>query len=219
MTRRSLSLVGTIVTSQAYAAASRETKETAPNGRQSAYTYDAADRVVTTTQNFVTTTPLADENLVSANFYDASGNLAAVQGPTDNRTTFAVTRYKYDPLNRLTNEIKNCTDNGSLPAAPASCAGTWATIGPATNVETIMTYDDRSNKIAVSSPDPTAAGTSAAKVTTQFAYDALDRLCRVLSNAQAGTVRRSLASPCTTPVTGTTTLNVSTRYGHDVLAT
>jgi RHS repeat-associated protein len=204
-----------VATLMHYDSAGRKDKETAPNGRQTVNAYDAAGRIVATTENFVTTTPLADENLTTTNFYDASGNLAAIQAPTDTRNTFAVTRFKYDALNRLTNEIRNCTDSGSLPAAPASCAGTWATVTAATNVETITTYDDRGNRIAVSSPDPAVAATSGLRVTTQFAYDGLDRLCRVLANAQSGTTLQALASPCTTPVSGTTTTNVSTRYAYD----
>jgi YD repeat-containing protein len=49
-------------------------------------------------------------------------------------------------------------------------------------------------------------------VTTRYAYDAHDRLCRVLQNASVNL--QTLPDPCSTPVSGTATSNVSTRYDY-----
>ena len=99
-----------VTTTHHYDSRGNTDKETAPNGRETWYAYDAADRVLTVTQNAVSTAPLPDENLVTTNYYDAAGNLAAVQAPTASRTTFAITRYVYDDLGRKSTEIRNCVD-------------------------------------------------------------------------------------------------------------
>ena len=53
-------------------------------------------------------------------------------------------------------------------------------------------------------------------VTTQYAFDGADRLCRVVENATGSTDLQTLANPCsdTTQTTGRGT-NVSTRYLYD----
>lgn len=64
--------------------------------------------------------------------------------------------------------------------------------------------------------DPSAtSGTWTATVTTRYAFDTEKRLCQVLENATVDLA--SLADPCTTPVSGTTTQDVSTRYTYDGL--
>lgn len=206
-----------LTTSYTYDARGNKASETAPNGRATTFAYDAADQLVSQTENWVASPTQADQNLTTYFYYDAAGNQAAVKAPTIDRTTFAVTRHVYDAFGRLTNEVRNCTDSGTTPpVSPATCAGT-GTRDAATNLETITAYDDHGNKTAVTAPDPSATtGTSTATVKTEYAYDGVDRLCRVLENAQSGVVLQSLADPCGTALTGTATTNVSTRYTHDI---
>jgi YD repeat-containing protein len=79
-------------------------------------------------------------------------------------------------------------------------------------------YDTRGNRIRLIAPDPAAtSGSSTATVVTQSAYDAADRLCRVVENATGSTDLQTLTDPCSTATqtAGTTTTNVSTRYTYD----
>ena len=61
-------------------------------------------------------------------------------------------------------------------------------------------------------PSPANSGTGTATVTTRYAYDANNRLCRVLENASVDL--QAIVDPCSTAVTGTATSNVSTRYNY-----
>ena len=101
--------------------------------------------------------------------------------------------------------------------APEACTGT---AGPsaAANLTTSYVYDARGNVIKQASPDPSAtSGGSSATITTASAFEADNRLCRVVENATAGTDLQALAHPCSdaTQDAGTLTTNLSTRYGYD----
>ena len=62
-------------------------------------------------------------------------------------------------------------------------------------------------------------GERAAFVTTQYAFDPANRLCRVVENATGSTNLQALANPCSdaTQTAGTASANVSTRYTYDAV--
>jgi YD repeat-containing protein len=66
----------------------------------------------------------------------------------------------------------------------------------------------------VTAADPSATSDTGT-VVTRYAYDVENRLCRALENATVDLA--TLANPCTTSVSGTTSQNVSTRYTYDAL--
>ena len=160
--------------------------------------------------------PGATDDLVTTSFYDDAGRTAALRGRTANGTTFAVTRYLYDAEGRLTSEIRNCTDTGTTPPAdPGACTGT-GTQDRVTNLVTTYRYDPRGNRSRVTAPAPSAAADTVATVTTRYAFDADNRLCRVVaSSTQTDVQWDALADGCSTAIGGTTTTNVSTRYTYD----
>jgi RHS repeat-associated protein len=208
-----------VTTSRTYDARGNEASETAQNGRVTTYIYDDADRLIQRIDNDVPGTPSSpDQDLSTFYAYDDAGRQSAVRSPTTNRTTFMVTRYFYDADGRLQKEIRNCTSSGTTPPGdPAwkTCTGA-GTKNASTNLETVYGYDARGNRTSVTAADPSATtGTSTGTVTTRFAYDAENRLCRVLQNATVDLA--TLANPCSTSVSGTASQNVSTRYTYDAL--
>jgi RHS repeat-associated protein len=206
-----------LTTSYTYDSRGNTATETAPNGRVTKFVYDAADRLVERTENFTTGAPASDQNLTTYFAYDDAGRQAAVRAPSADRSTFTVTRYLYDDAGRLVTEIHNCTSSGTTPPGdPAwkTCSGA-GTADWQTNLVTSYTYDLRGNRLSVTAPSPAATGSATTTVITDFAYDASDRLCRVLEAATSTSTLQNLADPCQTAVSGTTTSNVSTRYTYD----
>jgi RHS repeat-associated protein len=189
-----------------------------PNGRVTAYLYDADDRPAKVIENYVDGVAGTTDDVTTETFYDAYGRTAAVRTPTSSGATTIVTRTVYNPDGTVAAVITNCTDVGTTPPAdPAACTG-GGTANADTNVTTAYSYDARGNRIAVTAPDPSAtSGDSAATVTTQYAYDDAGRLCRVVEHATESTDLQALAHPCTdaTQTPGTASANVSTRYTHD----
>ena len=191
---------------------------TAPNGRKTVTELDADNRVSATVENWVdgvfsSASPTEDVRTTYA--YDDAGRRAAVVAPTADGTGTVVTRTIYNPDGTVASEIRNCTD--SPVGAPEACTGT---AGPsaAANLTTSYVYDARGNVIKQASPDPSAtSGGSSATITTASAFEADNRLCRVVENATAGTDLQALAHPCSdaTQDAGTLTTNLSTRYGYD----
>ena len=138
--------------------------------------------------------------------------------PTPDGSSTATTRYLYNDDGTLFREIHNCTDSGTAPpTTPGTCTGAGTGTDSLTNVVTEYAYDTRHNRIKTIGPDPSASATGTGLITTQNAYDAANRLCRVVENATGGTNLQSLADPCSsaTQGTATTTQNLSTRYGYD----
>lgn len=216
-----------LATTYAYDALGNQTSVIAPNLRRAMLVYDQANRLLQRIDNYVDgdgttqpTTPILDD-LVTTYFYDQAGRTAAVVAPTVDGATFSVTRSTYNPDGTLATEIRNCTNTGiSLDLTtedPGTCTGA-GTANADTNIVTAHGYDTKGNRISMTAPDPSAtSGTSTAPVTTQYAYDIANRLCRVVENATGGTNLQTLADPCSTATqgSGTTTANVSTRYTYD----
>lgn len=209
-----------LATTFGYDAAGNQTSVVAPNGRETRMAFDAEGRVVTRTENYLDGVPGTTDDLVTTSFYDEAGRLAAVQTPTADGSTLTVTRSVYDGDGRLWKEIRACTDSGTTPPVdPGACAGT-GTLNAATNVVTEYQYDTKGNRIRLIAPDPSAtSGTAAGTVTTQYAFDAAERLCRVVENATGSTNLQTLTNPCAdaTQTAGTATTNVSTRYTFDAV--
>ena len=217
-----------VTTSYTYDASGNRDTETAPNGRVTKFAYDAAGRLTDRTENFTTGTPNADQNLTTYTEYDPGGRVKAVRAPTADRNTFTVTAYTYDDAGRVLAEVRNCTVTGTTPPADPDWRGcgplwdpgtsSWVSMGTAdaaTNLITSFTYDGHGNRLRTIAPDPSDTPSEVTYVTTQFAYDAADRLCRVLEAAEPSVNLQALADPCSTPVSGTATSNVSTRYTYD----
>jgi RHS repeat-associated protein len=217
-----------VTTAYTYDANGNRDTETAPNGRVTRFVYDAAGRVIERTENYTTGTPAADQNLTTYSEYDPAGRLKAVRAPTVDRTTFAVTAYAYDDSGRVFAEVLNCTVSGTTPPAEPDwrgCGPVWDTVtsswlsmgtsNASTNIITSYAYDGRGNRLRGIAPDPSDASGDVTYVTTQYAYDAADRLCRVLEAADASVNLQLLADPCATTVSGTATSNMTTRYTYD----
>jgi RHS repeat-associated protein len=208
-----------VTTTYAYDPHGNRIAETAPNGRETRYGYDGADRLVWQIENYVDSPPPpapADVNLTSYFYYDDAGRQVAIKAPTADRDTFAVTRFVFDDLGRLVTEIHNCTSSGTqLPADPAACSG-LGTANASTNVTTHYTYDAAGQRLSMTAADPTLTSAGSATVTTRYAYDGANQLCRVLEHASVDL--QSLADPCMTAVSGSATANVSTRYAYDAAA-
>jgi RHS repeat-associated protein len=210
-----------LATTYGYDVVGNPTSVVAPNGRETRTTFDAEGRVVSWTSNYVDGVPGTTDDLVTNNFYDAAGRQVAVQAPTADGSSFALTRLLYDTDGRLWKEIRGCTNSGTTfdftNEDPAACAAT-GTANADTNVVVEYGYDVRGNRIRLIAPDPSATtGTATATVTTQYAFDAADRLCRVVENATGTTDLQALTNPCSdaTQAAGTVTTNVSTRYAYD----
>jgi RHS repeat-associated protein len=202
----------------AYDAHGNQASVTAPNGRLTTSVYDDDDRLVRTIDNDVASPTLPIHDVTTDYFFDAYGRGAAVRTPSATSSPGVVTRTVFNDDGTVAAEIRNCTDSGTTPPAdPAACTGA-GTKNAETNVSITYAYDERGNRIRLTAPDPAAtSGTSTATVTTQYAYDEADRLCRVVENATGATDLQALADPCAsaTQTAGTTTANVSTRYAYD----
>ena len=97
-------------------------------------TYDRAGRELTTTTSSGTVT----------NVYDRNGNVVASK-----QLDGSVTATTYDPLDRATDVVGNCTNAGTTqPAAGAPCAAT-GTVDATTNLRTTTYYDGAGAALAV----------------------------------------------------------------------
>jgi RHS repeat-associated protein len=202
------------VTTYQYDDAGHRISQTAPNGMVTKFDYDKLGNLITKTDHYVSGyyDPDVTVNVATNYYYDSSNNRIAVASPTSTGS-YVITLDRYDSSGRLIAEIQNCTSSGTVPDAnPATCTGK-GTADATTNVVKTYSYDAAGNKTSVTEPSPANGATGTATVTTRYAYDANNQLCRVLENASV--VLQTLADPCSTPVSGTTTTNVSTRYDYD----
>jgi len=189
--------------SNMYDTAGNITRQLSPTGAETTFTYDAASRVTSSTTN----------NATTAYYYDPAGRKSAVAAPNE-AGSYTVTRYGYDAAGHIVAQISNCTVSGTgAPtgdAAIASCSGTGIQDG-STNIYTSYKYDGSGNLVSRSSPSPSGTGLK----TTQYAYDADGRVCRILENTASGLDLALITNPCTASVTSTTTTNLSTAYTYD----
>jgi RHS repeat-associated protein len=212
-----------VATSRTYDGDGNVASETAPNGRRTEYMYDDADRLVQRIDNAVSGTPGTDENISTFYAYDDAGRQMVVLAPSASRTAFIANRFVYDEAGHLEREIRNCTASGTTDlyedpeTDPSwkSCPDEGGQKDAAHNLITEYGYDDRGNRVAVTTADPSAAdGTSTATVTTRYAFDEQNRLCGVLENS---TANLATPDPCATSVSGTNSENVWTQYTYDEL--
>jgi RHS repeat-associated protein len=200
-----------VATTYAYDARGNLASETAPNGRVTSYRYDQENRLVERIDNDVAGSPGPLEDLTTTTYYDAAGRVVATKVPTVNRTTFRVDRTYYNITGEILYEVQNCTDSGTtLPEDPASCIGNSGTQDAETNLKVFYLHNAKGLLRYRSEPDPIGSG----YVETLYAYDAANRLCRVLENASIFTLE-TLGTPCSTTVSGDEATNVSTRYLYD----
>ena len=207
-----------VKTTYGYDAAGNQTSVVAPNGRETRTAYDADGRVTQRIDNYVDGVAGTTDDLATDFFYDDAGRQTGILAPTASGTTRTATRFTYNADGTLASEIRHCTNSGTtVPSNAGECTG-LGTANAETNVTTSYQYDSRGNRIRLTVPDPSAtSGTSTATVTTQYAFDAADRLCRVVENATGSTNLQTLTNPCSdaTQTAGTATTNVSTRYTYD----
>jgi len=206
-----------LTTTYGYDTRGNQTSVTAPNGRVTTTVYDAGDRVVSRIDNDVASPSAATDDVTTGYVYDDAGRQAAVRAPTANGSSSAVTRFLYNDDGSLQKEIRNCTDSGTTPPAdPGTCTGA-GTADASTNLVTEHTYDARGNKVKTVAADPSASASGTGTITTRFAHDAANRLCRVVENStQSDATFDALADRCSTAISGTATSDVSTRYTYDV---
>ena len=133
-----------------------------PSDYRTTYTYDAAGRLLTTTD------PLLK---VTTNAYDAVGNLASVEDANHHTTA-----YTYDAQGRVLTTTAPDPDGGGPLAAPVTTytydpTGNLLTRTDANSHTTTYGYDGLSRLISQTGTDPDGGGSQAAPVTT-YAYDA-----------------------------------------------
>jgi RHS repeat-associated protein len=208
-----------LITTLHYDTAGNLLSQKSPTGAITSYTYDQGGRVTSVTANGAT----------SAYYYNSAGQKIAVANPDnvlsgDGVTySYTVTRYAYDSTGNLIAQLTNCTTTGATPPSDTTatpnaietCAG-GGTKDAATNVLTSYSYDASGHLIAKTAPSPADTGANTATVTTDYAYNANNALCRELENATVDL--SSLTYPCTdslpkgTPIG--TSENVSTSYTY-----
>ena len=193
---------------------------TAPNGRVTSSVYDEAGRLWKTIDNDVASPSLPTDDVTTTFYYDDLDRQTAVRHPTADGATTVVDRTTFNADGSVASEIRDCTDTGTTvpdEAGAPVCAGA-GTKDADTNLITSYAYDSRGNRIRMTAPDPSATtGGSTATVTSQYALDDADRLCRVVEDATGSTDLQALTHPCSdaTQTSGTATTNVSTRYTYD----
>jgi RHS repeat-associated protein len=206
-----------LTTSYTYDAAGNKVSETAPNGRLTTLAYDYDNRLITRIENDVASPSLPTEDVTTSYYYDSAGRLAATVSPTSDGSSSTITRQVSDANGRVVRVIRNCTlaapgDN------PADCGGPNGTaLGAQTfeaNVVTDNEYDAAGNLIKVTAPDPSASLAGTGSVVTRYAYDAANRLCRVLEGSAVTDLAWASAG-CSGSISGTATTNLSTRYSYD----
>jgi RHS repeat-associated protein len=202
-----------LTTTYSYDTAGHISSQTSPSHAVTSYTYDGAGRVTTTTTN----------NATTAYYYDAAGRKIAVATPNEllssegGTKSYTVTRFAYDAAGNMVGQLVNCTDSGTAApvgdAAIMACSGKSSTWNSSTNVLTTYKYDAQGHVISMTGPSPVDNGASTARVTTDYAYGADGRTCRVIENATSAVDPTTLT--CTSSVTSTTTTDVSTTYTYD----
>jgi len=138
--------------------------------------YDQANRLHVTIQNFVGTgeynPAYPDENVRTEYFYDLNGNMIATKD-----TLNVYTRTYYDLLNRPIAVVQNLNVDGTPDDndinTPLNLVPTYSSVYPDRNLRTNTYYDANGNVIA--SEDPRG-------VITRTYYDALNRPVTVIQN-------------------------------------
>ncbi len=171
-------------------------------GATTTSTYDALDRETVSVENDVATPSAPDEDRITSTFYDAAGNEIAT---TDAHGR--VTRTFYNLRGLAWRTITNCTDSGAtIPADPASCAGT-GTASADLNVVTTMAYDGAGDLVSTTRPGATGPTTTTTardpsgratvivadngglNLSTEYAFDSLGR--EVAVKDPRGTITRT----------------------------
>ncbi|MHC0429500.1 scabin-related ADP-ribosyltransferase [Streptomyces sp. O3] len=125
-----------------------------PQDYTSTYTYDDADRLLTSTDAKGRTTKRT---------YDDAGNLASLTD-ADNETT----TYTYDAANRLT-DVKDPA--GNIVKQTYDKVGRLASITDATGGKTTYTYDKAGRMVSMTTPRGNASGADPANFTWTYGYD------------------------------------------------
>ena len=191
---------------RAYDGAGRLVAETDAAGTVTRTSYDARGRVTRVVQNCTdtgTTVPAdpawracagtgtrdATWNLTTDTAYDARGNRVQETAPNGR-----VTRYVYDGLDRLVQQVENWAASPTLPTQ---------------NVTTDYAYDAAGRQVAVRAPSP-AGGTSV----TITAYDSLGRAVTAIANC-SDVITPANWWQCTGTATPSASVNVVTTYAYD----
>ena len=205
-----------LVTAYTFDSSGSQLTQTDSNSRLTTITSDSARRVIDRVDNN-TGAGTGNQDLETTFVFDVMGRTLGVRSPTATRMTWSVSASTYDALGRQLTQDINCTNTGagtSVPGTPACDEG--GTKDAVTNLLTVWTYDAAGNKLSETSPKPSDSASMTNTVTTRYAYDGADRLCRVLENAQEDL--QALVHPCldSLTVTPTASSNVATAYVYDV---
>jgi RHS repeat-associated protein len=157
------------VTSYSYDQVGNQTLVTDTLNHVTRTDFDALNRPVTVTVNYIVSASGPDLNIQAVTQYDANGNVVSVThyaGTAQARTTATL----YDALNRPISTTANFTGSGVFSAA-----------FPDQNVTTLTAYDVAGNVISTTQ----FYGSSQARTTTTY-YDVLNRPVLMMVNATGG---------------------------------
>jgi RHS repeat-associated protein len=211
-----------LTTSYTYDAVGNQQTVTDPLGRVTRYDYDALNRVITETRNYIDgvfNPSLPAEDVITRYSYDAVGNRTRLTDAANHSTSYA-----YDALNRVvttTNALSGTTlvtydavGNQTQIVNPKSQAVTYQYDSlyrlkqstDAANQSTSYTYDAASNRLTE---------TDALTRTTVYAYDNLNRLIQI-TNPLSGTTHYTYDA-LSNKLTETDPLSHTTVYTYDDL--
>jgi RHS repeat-associated protein len=196
---------------------------TTPDGATTGDTYDALGELVSESASGATTTHAYDGlgrevttvapgsdtgTLTTTRTFDADGNLL-IQSATDSTdSSVSTTTNMYDLLGRT---VQSTDPEGQVNTKAYDAAGrvVHSVMGTAASD---TTYDRDGKAITFVGPyDSTDQNPT--KTTRATAYDGLGRQCRVVDDATFDL--QTLTHPCTDPISGTDTTNITTTTYHD----
>jgi RHS repeat-associated protein len=204
-------------TSWSYDAESNVATAIQPNGRTSAFTYDANGNLLTETTDVDSST-----QIVTSYSYDSTNDLLTKSEADNDPTVKLITKFGYDGAGHLTSTDVNCTTSGTTPPNPASSCTGAGTQDASTNLITAYTWT--SNDQLLDETDPLGR-------VTHHGYDSFGNETTLVQNYVSGqgatgsqnvTTSRafdqaSAAGKAGIPTSTTDALGVVTTYTYDAL--
>ena len=214
-------------TTYSYDAAGNQVQQTDSNGATTADTYSGSNDVVCEIDDFQTGDTCDQSGVQPANLgggsstdvpgpnayvYDTSGRVIESADPQG-----VISATVYDSDGRVCRTVGNSTiDPRSLthPCSDPIIDQNNVNVETASqNIDTQYSYNVAGQKIRVRSPSPVDGATVGTPVITLYAYDASQRLCRVVENADPSLDPSSLS--CHGTISSSVSANVDTQYTYD----